>query len=286
MPVYLPCEKCQKRLKIPESVLGRAIKCPACGGVFKSEASKVLPTVAAPGPSPVAEVLTPVAAAPPTPAAVPQEERDEAIYPARKKAAIIEEDEEEEDIRPVRKKVVAVEDEDEEADEKPARAPKPADDEDEPAEVEELEEAEEEDGPKKARRRHPWYVVLPLLLLSFTGAGLAWLWTIGFSWLDLDRGVDLSFETRMMIGIGLGAGVFVLCLILSLIPVRAGLRFFLVLALLALGYGGSFATMYFWKDLPFSSRDSGAPPTFAPPPLQGPAGGRIGPGGPARGGPQ
>ena len=43
MSVYIACDKCDKRLKIPESVVGHAIKCPVCGSVFKSTPEKVVP---------------------------------------------------------------------------------------------------------------------------------------------------------------------------------------------------------------------------------------------------
>jgi DNA-directed RNA polymerase subunit RPC12/RpoP len=51
MSVYIACDKCEKRLKIPETVVGRPIKCPACGSVFKAEPAKVQPGIPAPGPT-------------------------------------------------------------------------------------------------------------------------------------------------------------------------------------------------------------------------------------------
>src|SRR5437764_8294178 len=67
MPVYIACDKCQKRLKIPDNVVGHSIKCPACNAVFKADPAKVQP-----------------AAQPVHTAALAEEDE---VLPARKKAA-------------------------------------------------------------------------------------------------------------------------------------------------------------------------------------------------------
>jgi hypothetical protein len=201
----------------------------------------------------------------------PLDEEEDVLPAKKKKAAAL--DDEEEDVRPAKKKPAALADEDEdEAPAKPAKkkaAVEEEDEDDRPArpkkrrpvdEDEDEEEDEEEDRPRKGKRRTPWYVMLPLLVLSFCGIGLAWMWTLGFTWLELDKGLDLSFDSRMWIGIGTGAGTTLLCLIFSLIPVRAWLRFLLVLLFLGIGYGGSFAAIHWWKDLPFSMNSPPAPP--------------------------
>jgi hypothetical protein len=283
MSVYIACDHCQKRLKVPEEVVGRAIKCPSCGGVFQSDATKVLPDTAAPvqhAVPPVAEVESeaPVRA---TKKAVARQDQEgdlprprkkaalldddqEAVVPAKKKAAVVG-DEDEDEVRPRKKKAVAVEDDDEEAP-VPSRRKRRAD--------EDEDEAEEEDRPRRGKRRTPWYVMLPLLILSFLGVGLPWLWAVGFTWLDMDRGVRLSFDSRVWIGISVGVGVTLLCLICSLIPARAWLRFLIVLILLALGYGGSFATIHWWNDLPFKEEEKQSPFQAPPPGFPGGRGGQ------------
>ena len=35
----VPCPSCQRDLRVPEELLGRAVKCPACGSTFTAEAS-------------------------------------------------------------------------------------------------------------------------------------------------------------------------------------------------------------------------------------------------------
>ncbi len=259
MSVYIPCEHCQKRLKIPENVVGRSIKCPACNGVFKSDPAKVLPFEEA---APVVAIIEDEAEEQPKPrkkAAVLDDDED-AIIPAKKKAAV-EDDEDEDEVRPPKKIVVVEDDEDDDVPARPKRRR---------AAEEDDEEDEEDERPRKGRRRTPWYVMLPLLLLSFTGVGLAWLWTIGFTWLNIDRQVNMQFDSRMWVGISLAVGVTLLCLICSLIPVRSWLRFLLVLAILALGYGGSFATVYWWTSLPFKGQE---PPNPFPPQPAAPMGG-------------
>jgi hypothetical protein len=292
MSVYIACDKCQKRLKIPENVLGRSIKCPSCGAVFKSDATKVLP--ATPAEAPAHAVTTPKHTAPAT------HEEDAEIVPARKKAAARDDadspkprkkaavEDEDEDVIPAKKKAVADEDEDE-VEMRPARKKAAAAEDDEPMrgkrrraadyDDEDAEALEMDDEPRKGRRRTPWYVMVPLLLLSFLGVGLAWVWTLLFTALEMDRGVNLSFDSRMWIGIGLGVGITLFCLIFSLIPVRAWLRFLLVFLFLGLGYGGSFLVMHFWKDLGLNSEEKMPGPAQPFPPGLGPQGAPNGRGG-------
>jgi hypothetical protein len=267
MSVYIACDKCDKRLKIPDEVVGRAIKCPVCGNVFKSTPEMVQPAKAA--------AIAPVASAP----VAHHEDDDEDLPKPRKKAAALDGDEEA--IAPTRKRAVA-RDEDEEGI-APARkraAVKDEDDED-AQEVEEVEEA-----PKKGKRRTPWYVMLPLLVLSLCGAGLAALWAIGFTYLDMDRGLrSLTFDNKVIIGVATAGAVTLLCLIFTLIPARAWLRFLFVLFFLGLGYGGSFAAIHWWNDLPFVPQEK-QPDIDLNAPLPGaPGGARMGgPGAPGGGG--
>jgi hypothetical protein len=250
MSVYIACDKCDKRLKIPDEVVGRAIKCPVCGSVFKATPENVLPAKAA--------AVVPTRSAP----AVLDDEDDDRPKPRKKAVAT----EDEEAIVSARKRHGVAADEDQPA--STARG-----DADEPAEVEDVEEE-----PRKGKRRTPWYVMLPLLVLSLSGAGLAALWTIGFSYLDLDRGLKhLNFDNKVIIGVAAAGTVVLLCLIVTLIPVRAWLRFLLVLLFLGLGYGGSFAAIHWWDQLPIPDEEKPAPLTTPLPPLDG--------GGPGRGAP-
>jgi len=248
------------------------IKCPACGSVFKAEPEKVHPAEAAPAPA-VEERQTAAVARHRTAPTV-REDADEDLPKPRKKAAA--RDEDEGAISPVKKKAVAIADDE---DDRPARKKK---------RVVEDEEDEIEEVAKPAKRRTPWYVMLPLLVLSLCGAGLAALWTIGFSFLDMDRGLrHLDFDTKVWIGVASAGAVVLLCLIFSLIPARGWLRFLLVFLFLGLGYGGSFAAIHWWNDLPFVPQDDEKP--FDRPQPQpgggGPPGGGMGGGMGGRGAP-
>jgi hypothetical protein len=300
MSVYIACDKCEKRLKIPESVVGRDIKCPVCGNVFKSAPEKVQPSKAAVV-APVA--IAPVATAPaaiedeeeviaaPKKPAVPEDD-EELVVAAKKKPAVV--DDEEEAIVPAKRKPAVIDDEDEDevVPAKKKKAPVAEDDEEEAAPAvaaaDEEDEAEDEaKAAKKARRRTPWYVMLPLLILSLGGgAGLAGLWTIGFTVLDLDRGLKFlgNYEHKVWIGVVAAGVVTLLCLLVTLIPMRSWLRFLLVFFFLGLGYGGSFAAIHWWDELPLIPDE---PKVQLPehPPGMGEPGGRGGMGAPGgRGG--
>ncbi len=200
------------------------------------------------------------------------DEDEDDIVPATRKPAAVED--EDDGVVPALKKVPAAEDEDDEP--RPVKRKAVADE-----DAEEVEEAEE--APKQAKRRTPWYVLLPLLILSLGGgAGLAGLWTIGFTYLDLDRGLRwiTDYDHKILVGVISAAVVTVLCLLFSMIPVRGWLRFLLVFLILGLGYGGSFAAIHWWKELPIPE-DPQPPPSDMPP--GGPMGGMQAPGG--RGGP-
>jgi hypothetical protein len=277
MSVYIACDKCEKRLKIPEEVVGHPIKCPVCGSVFKATPEKVAPEKAA--------AIAPVRLAP----AAHEDEED--IVPIHKKPTIL--DDEDEDRPKPRKKAAAV-DEDEEGIVTAARRPAAIDEDDEDrparprrraADEDEAEEAEAEEAAKKGKRGTPWYVLGPLVLLSLCGVGLAGLWTIGFSYLDMDRGLKFlsDYDTKIWIGVSSAGVIILLCLIVSLIPMRAWLRFLLVFFFLAVGYGGSFAAIHWWNQLPLPNEKQ--PDPVQNPPANGPMGMPMGPGGGGRGAP-
>lgn len=74
MTLLIRCSGCQKQLKIPETLVGKKVKCPACGAVLTVAASSppleppaAEPTVSPPPPPP------PAVAPPPLPAESPEE---------------------------------------------------------------------------------------------------------------------------------------------------------------------------------------------------------------------
>jgi predicted Zn finger-like uncharacterized protein len=72
MPETVQCPDCQSKLKVPETLLGKSVKCPKCGSVFKAAAGD-----AAEAPVPEAPVRERPAARPRTPPPEPDEEFEE-----------------------------------------------------------------------------------------------------------------------------------------------------------------------------------------------------------------
>ncbi len=261
MSVSIVCDKCEKRLTIPESVVGRSIKCPACGAVFKADPAKVQ-----------AAAGRPTAAKPDGEEGAPTTARtaEEEPRPPRTKAA----EDEPLEVVPVKKSAVIIEDDDEPPQPRLRRGRRV----DEYGDYDDDYEDEPRGKPVTA-----WYVMLPLVILSFSAAGLALMWPVGFSWMGLDQaGSSLSLDSRIWVGIGLAAHVVLLCLIFSLMPTRAWLRFVMVLLLLVLAYGESWAVLHWWKQLPFGHEERPVQPTV---PLRPDRGQFPPPFGPDNGGP-
>jgi predicted Zn finger-like uncharacterized protein len=51
MPVIINCPNCQKKLRVPDTLLGRAVKCSSCGTAFTATANEVPPEEERPLPS-------------------------------------------------------------------------------------------------------------------------------------------------------------------------------------------------------------------------------------------
>jgi predicted Zn finger-like uncharacterized protein len=79
MPEIVQCSECQRKLKVPDSLLGKRVKCPTCGTTFTAGGD------APPAPAPA-----------PTPARRPREEEEYEEKPARPRRGR-DEDEEDED---------------------------------------------------------------------------------------------------------------------------------------------------------------------------------------------
>jgi FKBP-type peptidyl-prolyl cis-trans isomerase len=119
MNVKLVCEACKKGLKIPDTVLGKKIKCPSCGAVFVAhlppspppppEPPTLLPDLSLDDEEPAQSFPEPVEEVAPVLSAADEDE--EAAPPPKKKAVVVEDDEDE--PKP-RKKAIVVEDDDEE----------------------------------------------------------------------------------------------------------------------------------------------------------------------------
>ena len=52
MAIVVHCPSCERRLRVPDNLLGAKVKCPTCGTVFLGEAAEVPP-------APVAEQTVP-----------------------------------------------------------------------------------------------------------------------------------------------------------------------------------------------------------------------------------
>src|SRR5262245_744485 len=54
MPIIANCPECDRKMRVPDDLLGKRVKCPACGTIFQPGASK--PNPPAPVESPFEEV--------------------------------------------------------------------------------------------------------------------------------------------------------------------------------------------------------------------------------------
>jgi hypothetical protein len=65
MPTTVDCPACQRKLRLPDELAGKQVKCPTCGEVFQGDAAPPLPASAtAPPPVPQARVVDESPAAP------------------------------------------------------------------------------------------------------------------------------------------------------------------------------------------------------------------------------
>jgi len=126
MPEIVNCPKCSKKLRVPDTLLGKTVTCPGCGKVFTAATDE------APAPEAVQKGPTSRRAAPP-----PREEEEDAERPARKRPR--DEDEEDEDERPRRRK--GEEEDEQDEDERPRRRRREGDD-----------EEDEDERPRRRRR--------------------------------------------------------------------------------------------------------------------------------------
>jgi predicted Zn finger-like uncharacterized protein len=76
MPINTDCPSCNRKLRVPDELLGKKVKCPTCGTVFQADESTT------PAPAGPAEAEEPVASAPveerPVPDQRPGTDEDEA----------------------------------------------------------------------------------------------------------------------------------------------------------------------------------------------------------------
>jgi hypothetical protein len=276
MTVKLVCDACKKGLKIPNTVLGKKIKCPSCGAVFVAqqpppppEPPTLLPDLSLDDEEPARSAPEPVEEAAPVLSAADDE--DEAAPPPKKKAAVIEEDEDEpkpkkkaavveddeEEPKP-KKKAAVVEDDDEEepkpkkkavaAAEDDEEEPKPkkkaaavVDEDDEPAKPAKKKKAEvvEEEGDEdEDKPKKKAKVKAPWYLFLFSLLPLVLVIAVPFG-VPYAGSVKSDFMTDLYAGIGIAAGTTLLCLLLTVLPFPRWLRVLLVFFFLLVGFGAA-----------------------------------------------
>jgi hypothetical protein len=161
MPEIIACPDCDKKLRVPDGLLGKKVRCPGCGGMFLATAGGVTGPVTDEPPSPQAR----------RPA---RPSRSEAIEekpraPARRPSAPPRDDEDEDDRPRSRRR------EEEEEDEDHPRRREPYD-----------EDEEDEDTPRPRSKREGWrkvrlginliiisiWVILGLVVVSMCGGVL------------------------------------------------------------------------------------------------------------------
>jgi hypothetical protein len=92
MHAIIHCSACKQQLRVPETAVGKNVRCPRCGAVFLAQAAPAappaVPQVAKPGPAPL-QPSPPVPAPPPLPAAAPPASVAAQPLPARRPAAAV-----------------------------------------------------------------------------------------------------------------------------------------------------------------------------------------------------
>jgi len=128
MPVVVNCTKCQKKLKIPDELLGKKVKCPTCSAVFTAEASE--------GVEEERPVPKPAVKRPPV-----EDEDDDVPAPKAKRKPVVDDDDDEGvSSKPSKRKPVA---DDDDEDEPPKKTSKRKVDDDD----------DEDDAPRKKSKR-------------------------------------------------------------------------------------------------------------------------------------
>jgi predicted Zn finger-like uncharacterized protein len=54
MPQLIPCAECNKRIRVPDDMLGKRVKCPNCGATFVALGEETTGVAPAPAAAPVA----------------------------------------------------------------------------------------------------------------------------------------------------------------------------------------------------------------------------------------
>jgi hypothetical protein len=128
MPVVVNCTKCQKKLKIPDELLGKKVKCPTCSAVFTAEASE--------GVEEEKTIPKPAAKKPPV-----EDEDDDVPAPKAKRKPADDDDDEGVTSKPSKRKTADDDDDEDEAPKRPSKR-KAADDDD-----------DEDDAPRRKSKR-------------------------------------------------------------------------------------------------------------------------------------
>src|SRR5207247_8871749 len=79
MPETLTCPECHRKVRLPDHLIGKRVKCPSCGGTFTATpATTSVPAIAAvPEPAP----FEPMTAPPPPPPPYEEQAQDELAFP-------------------------------------------------------------------------------------------------------------------------------------------------------------------------------------------------------------
>jgi hypothetical protein len=216
MPVVVNCTKCQKKLKIPDELLGKKVKCPTCSAVFTAEASEAVEEDR-PAPKPAVkkppvededdDVPAPKAKRKPV-----DDDDDEGVSakPSKRKTADDDEDEDEPPKKTSKRKV----DDDDDEDEAPRKKSKRRDDDDD----------DDDDRPKRRRggalKPHHGVIILICAIVGYfcpiVPAAIAVVWgTIDIKAMDNGE-MDPSGRTLTNVGRILGI-VFLILNVLGII---------------------------------------------------------------------
>ena len=127
MPLLITCSKCERKLRVPETAQGRAVKCPGCGNVIRIPAAE----------DAVEEIV---------PQAKARRVDDDEVAPPKAKRPRVDDDDDDVDDAPRRKASRRLDNDDEQPRRMKRRAEDESDDED-------RDDEDEEPAPRKRPRR-------------------------------------------------------------------------------------------------------------------------------------
>lgn len=197
MPEIVSCPDCERKLRVPDNLIGKKVKCPGCGVMFTALVSGGGAIIKKEKPAEV----EPIVESPRGRRVVEEEEDEEDVPRSRNRRRRDDDDEDDDDDRPRRRR----RDEDDDEDDRPrrrARAEDDYDDEDDDRSRRRRREEEDwdvEDRPDPRRDRAGWRRFRTGIFLNVIGL---WIWLGGMWFYVLMYLLAMLFAPNVMLQIG------------------------------------------------------------------------------------